>query len=197
MSDAIVWLLTATIALVFLVSALSKIIDLQDFTRGVRQYRMIPWGTAPLVVRTVVLAELAVGILLVLGVAERYAAVVGLCLLAVFITAVSVAIIRHENIDCGCFGLLFKERVGLKTLFRDLALTAALGALFWADDPAPDLQRAVTGRADTITSLMQISWTVLVLGPIAGVITLKLVRDASLVKARRRLSRISGHVGGS
>jgi uncharacterized membrane protein YphA (DoxX/SURF4 family) len=54
---------------------------------------LVPWG------------ELVVGLMLVLGLSTRIAAILGSLLLSSFITAVSINLARgRTKLDCGCFG---------------------------------------------------------------------------------------------
>jgi len=55
---------------------------------------------------------------------------IALVLLLSFMIAVASAMLRHLDLDCSCFGLLYRERIGWSVLARDGILAGlALGAL--------------------------------------------------------------------
>jgi hypothetical protein len=55
---------------------------------------------------------------------------IALLLLGSFMVAVAAAMARGVNLTCGCFGLLYRERVGWPTLSRDGVIAAlVLGIL--------------------------------------------------------------------
>jgi uncharacterized membrane protein YphA (DoxX/SURF4 family) len=89
---------------VFLVSGGPKVIDPQSSVAAVRAYRLLPTSVATIVGWGLPFAEVALGLLLLVGVATRLVAAVAAVLLLVFIAAVASAAIRGLSIDCGCFG---------------------------------------------------------------------------------------------
>lgn len=52
----------------------------------------------------------------------RLTALVSLVLLSAFALAAIKVIVTGESVECGCYGLLYKEPVGLATVARDLVL---------------------------------------------------------------------------
>jgi uncharacterized membrane protein YphA (DoxX/SURF4 family) len=76
--------------------------------------------------------EIGAGILIILGVAIRYASIFGGVLMLLFIVAISQAWARGLTIDCGCFGgggqVAASETKYLPEIIRDAGL--ALLALF-------------------------------------------------------------------
>ena len=89
---------------VFLVAGGLKVIDPQSSVAAVRAYRLMPTSVATMVGWGLPFAEIALGLLLLAGVATRVIAVAAAVLLVVFIAAVASAAIRGLSIDCGCFG---------------------------------------------------------------------------------------------
>ncbi len=100
------WLTVRTqiaLGVFFVVAALPKIADPPSFAHMIYNYRLLP---GPLVnVSALVLpwAELLMGLALICGLWRRTAAVLVGGLLAVFIVAISVNLLRGNAIDCGCF----------------------------------------------------------------------------------------------
>lgn len=127
-------LLRLALASVFLMAGLTKLAEGAGFVENVRKYGILPGPLAVAYARSLPLLELAAALALFVG---FYAwAVAGLVtvLLLSFIVAVSVAIRRRLNLDCSCFGLLYRERVGYQTLARDGVLLAfALYVLLFDD----------------------------------------------------------------
>ena len=101
------WFSTAArfvLGTVFLVAGGLKVIDPQSSVTAVRAYRLLPDSAATIVAWGLPFAEIALGILLLAGVATRVVAAASAVLLIVFIAAVASAAARGLSIDCGCFG---------------------------------------------------------------------------------------------
>lgn len=87
-----------------MVAGALKVIDPQSSVGAVRAYRLVPSTLATLVGWGLPFAEIALGLLLLAGIATRLVAVASAVLLLVFIAAVISAAARGLSIDCGCFG---------------------------------------------------------------------------------------------
>lgn len=92
------------LAAVFLVSGVLKAIDPDATYVAVRAYDVLPRGGVAVVAALLPWAEIALGLVLLAGVATRAAAVVAAALLLVFVAGVTQAWARGLAIDCGCFG---------------------------------------------------------------------------------------------
>ena len=85
-------------------AGLVKLSDPDAALRAVRAYRIVPellvrpvaWGTP--------FAEIALAVLLLLGVGRRAAPTLGAILLALFAIGIAQAWARNLQISCGCFG---------------------------------------------------------------------------------------------
>lgn len=82
----------------------AKATDLSASVRAVRAYRILPDGVATAVGAGLPWLEIALGVLLVAGVAVRIGAIVSSVLLVVFLIGIGSATARGLRIDCGCFG---------------------------------------------------------------------------------------------
>jgi uncharacterized membrane protein YphA (DoxX/SURF4 family) len=89
---------------VFIVAGALKVIDPQSSVAAVRAYRLLPSSLETMVGWGLPFAEIALGLLLLAGIATRVVAVATAILLLVFIFAVASAWVRGLSIDCGCFG---------------------------------------------------------------------------------------------
>ena len=99
------------------------------FAMSIDAYRMLPEWAVLAVARSLPWMELAIGILLVAGLALRYVSIAGASILAVFFSVMVLAQARGLGIDCGCFGL--GDKLSGWTLLRDGTLLAAAIALVY------------------------------------------------------------------
>lgn len=89
---------------IWLYAGIDKARDPGQFVVAVQAYQILPDGLAHLVAYSLPIAEIGLGLLLLAGLATRFAAVTSAVLLVVFIAGVASAAARGLNIDCGCFG---------------------------------------------------------------------------------------------
>ncbi len=92
------------LAAVFLVSGVLKAIDPDATYVAVRAYDVLPKLGVALVAGILPWLEIAIGLLLLAGIATRAVAVVSAVLLLAFMAGVTQAWARGLSIDCGCFG---------------------------------------------------------------------------------------------
>jgi len=81
-----------------------KISNPDQAVRAVQAYELLPHGIDQVVGYGLPLIEVALGLLLILGLGTRIAAVLAGVFMLVFIVGVSSAWARGLSIDCGCFG---------------------------------------------------------------------------------------------
>jgi uncharacterized membrane protein YphA (DoxX/SURF4 family) len=89
---------------VFLVAGVLKAIDPQSSVAAVLAYQLLPTSLATIVGWGLPFAEIALGLLLLAGIATRAVAAAAAILLVIFIAAVVSVAVRGLSIDCGCFG---------------------------------------------------------------------------------------------
>lgn len=97
-------LVRLVLAGVWFAAGASKVTDLAASGRAVNAYRLMPFEVAEVVGAMLPFVELALGLLLLLGLATRLAAAASAAVLAVFIAGIASAWSRGLSIDCGCFG---------------------------------------------------------------------------------------------
>jgi uncharacterized membrane protein YphA (DoxX/SURF4 family) len=85
-------------------AALAKINDPDAAVRAVRAYQLLPEPLVRPVAWGLPFAELALALLLAVGVATRLAAAGSVVLLGLFMVAIASAWARGLQIHCGCFG---------------------------------------------------------------------------------------------
>jgi uncharacterized membrane protein YphA (DoxX/SURF4 family) len=140
------------LGLIFLAAAYTKLHfdgewHLRDyqffFAMAIDSYKMLPISAVQLMAQILPWFELALGALLIAGVAVRWIGSITSGLLLVFLGAMTRAKILGLEINCGCFGN--NEKLGTATLIRDssllvLALAVTIGAFL------------IKKRRDTVSS---------------------------------------------
>lgn len=92
------------LAAVWLVAGGTKVGDLAASGRAVNAYVVMPYDIAKVVGAALPFVEIALGLLLLAGLATRVVAGISAALLVVFIAGIASAWARGLQIDCGCFG---------------------------------------------------------------------------------------------
>src|SRR6476659_3848663 len=101
------WLTTAArlaLAVVWTWAGLAKLADPDAAVRAVRAYELFPEALVKPVAWGLPFVELALAVLLLVGLATRPAAWASVVLLLVFLGATASVWARGLQIDCGCFG---------------------------------------------------------------------------------------------
>lgn len=133
------WISTAArlgLAAVFGVAGASKVGDLAASARSVNAYRLIPFETAKIVGATLPFVEIALGLLLLAGIAVRLSAGIATTLLLIFIAGIVSAWARGLRIDCGCFSAGGDLGAGQlptygREILRDVGFLVLAGVLLW------------------------------------------------------------------
>nr|WP_229784274.1 MauE/DoxX family redox-associated membrane protein [Pilimelia anulata] len=131
------WLTVAVrlgLAAVWLVAGGAKVGDLAHSGRVVNAYKIMSYDAAKIVGAVLPFVELALGALLLAGLAVRLAGGLSIGLLGAFIAGIVQAWARGLSIDCGCFGGGGELGAGesptyLLDLLRDLGFVLLAGFL--------------------------------------------------------------------
>ncbi len=158
--DALLLAARLILAAVFVVSGISKLLDLSGSQAAMRSFgvpeRMTRAGGIVLPI-----AELVIAVLLIPVATAAWGALLALILLLVFVVSIGYNLSRGRKFDCHCFGQLTTSEIGPSTLVRNavLAVLAAFVAYsgFANNDPGP----AVT---DVVQGLDTFEWVMLVIG---------------------------------
>ncbi len=102
--DAIGTVARLGLGAVWIASGAVKLLDPHGTVASVKAYELIPDDMVSLVAGVLPFLELALGLLLVLGVGVRIVAVVSGLVLLVYIAGIAQSWARGLTIDCGCFG---------------------------------------------------------------------------------------------
>jgi uncharacterized membrane protein YphA (DoxX/SURF4 family) len=114
------------LGVVLLVAGALKVADPVASEQAVAAYELLPQALVAPVGWALPFAEVALGLLLIVGYGTRVAAFAGGVLMVLFIAAVGSAWARGLTIDCGCFGgggqVAPGETKYLQEILRDLGL---------------------------------------------------------------------------
>ncbi|GLW30745.1 MauE/DoxX family redox-associated membrane protein [Actinoplanes regularis] len=140
------------LAAVWLVAGAAKVGDLAASARAVAAYQLMSYDLAKVVGAVQPFLEIALGLLLLIGLATRLTAAISAILLVIFIAGIISAWAKGLRIDCGCFsegGVLGTGRdtaYGLDIL-RDLGFLALAGILLWRPRTRFSIDGALMGES--------------------------------------------------
>ncbi|MFN8366585.1 MAG: MauE/DoxX family redox-associated membrane protein [Candidatus Kapaibacterium sp.] len=102
---------------IFVMYGVDKIIAPKDFAHNILNYKMLPEVVVNIFALTLPWLETICGVLLILGVRLRANAILSGAMTLMFMGAVSIAMIRGLEINCGCSA--HAETVGWPKLMED------------------------------------------------------------------------------
>lgn len=133
--DALGLLVRLGLAAIWLISGWIKASDPIQTRLSVRAYELMPDSVADIVAMILPYAELAVGLLLLVGLATRLSAVLSALMLVAFIFGVAQAAARGLSIDCGCFGgggeIDPEDTAYTEEILRDIGFLILAAYLMW------------------------------------------------------------------
>ena len=118
------------LAFVFIFSGVEKISDPASFSDAITNYKLFPLFTVNFIAVFVPWLELFVGALLLFGIWIKENALIVNALFGFFILIIAVALARGLDINCGCFGTRFAQKVGLEKIAENILLMIASYILF-------------------------------------------------------------------
>lgn len=150
------WISTAArlgLAAVWIVAGILKVTDLAASARAVNAYQLMPYDAARVVGAIQPFLEIALGLLLLIGLAVRLSAGISALLLVVFIAGIVSAWARGLAIDCGCFskgGALGAGQTPQYAweLARDVGFLVLAGILLWRPWTRFSLDGLLSGGRD-------------------------------------------------
>jgi hypothetical protein len=115
------------LALVFCTAALQKLRHRRVLEGVVANYRILPRALVAPASRSLPIAEMTVGLLLLSGVVPAVAAGAAILLLCAFAWAMAVNLRRgRSDIDCGCHQSFLRQTLRWSLVWRNLVLAALL-----------------------------------------------------------------------
>ncbi len=125
----------AVLAIVFIWACVHKILNPGDFALQIATYQILPLSLVNLQAIVLPWVELATGILLIVGLWTRAAALVTCGMNLMFIVAIAMALAAELQLQCGCFSSAEAgDGMSSSLIVRDAALLLA-GALLVARRP--------------------------------------------------------------
>lgn len=136
---ALAFTLRLALGLIFIYASYSKLLDPQPFAGKVENYRILPRALINVFSICLIWVEFVTGVLLIIGLAARGAALVSAVLFVTFAVAMASAVARGLDIDCGCFTLAKAAKGADKVswahvVWRIVGLVASVQVL-WASRP--------------------------------------------------------------
>jgi len=141
-------LIRVVAAAIWLVAGAAKVGELQHFHAQVDQYKLLPHALEAPFAYALPFVELFVGLYLLIGLLTRVAGIAACVLMVLFLIAQIQAWARGLSLDCGCFGALAQEQVGLGSVLRDVALGVPSLVMALRPARALSLDSSLLGIAD-------------------------------------------------
>jgi uncharacterized membrane protein YphA (DoxX/SURF4 family) len=113
------------LGVLFIYAAYDKILNPHHFAISIRAYKIIPPEYSNLFALMLAWSEMIAGVLIIVGLFTRQAASAIFIMLAMFIAAIVISLVRGLAIDCGCFKSDGGHSVDLNLLVRDIFLLMA------------------------------------------------------------------------
>ena len=110
------------LGVILIYASLDKIVHPAEFAKAIGNYNVLPFGLENLLGIVLPILELLVGICLVLGIMLDGSAIIAAGMMIVFIIALSQAMIRGIDINCGCFKVTVENgghQVGIRRIIED------------------------------------------------------------------------------
>lgn len=144
------------LAAVWLIAGLTKVGDIDANVRSVRAYRLLPETAAQIVGSAQPFMEIALGVLLLLGLGSRIVAVISALGMLLFIGGIASAAARGLQIDCGCFSAGGDLAAGQQTqytgeILRDTGFFVLSAFLCWKPRSTLSLDAALFPPLDLET----------------------------------------------
>ena len=116
----------------FVYAAFDKIMHPDQFARIIYNYHQVPGQLINIFALFLPWVEIISGILIIVGYWEKAATLIIGGMLVMFIIALTQALIKGVNIECGCFSTTSKAKGPVKDLiFRDALMLLACGVILW------------------------------------------------------------------
>ena len=110
------------LSIIFIISGIEKISNPEEFAQSIENFRMLPIFSINIFAMFFPWLEVITGILLFFGVKIKENSFLITGMLGVFTIGVIAAVLRNLDIDCGCFGTLHAQKIGLLKIFENILL---------------------------------------------------------------------------
>ena len=106
------------LGVILVYASIDKIVHPAEFAKAIGNYNVLPFGLENLLGIVLPVLELLVGTCLVLGIMLDGSAIITAGMMVVFIIALSQALFRGIDINCGCFKVTVENGGGHQVGFR-------------------------------------------------------------------------------
>ncbi|MFH1050402.1 MAG: MauE/DoxX family redox-associated membrane protein [bacterium] len=120
---------------IFLIAATSKIADLGGFAKEISNYKIVPDIAVNLMAMSIPWIELVCAIFIIVGIRTKSSVAIIGSLLIVFIFAISIAMLKGLNINCGCHTQVLAEKIGWQKILENAGLLILALYLFYSKAP--------------------------------------------------------------
>ena len=110
------------LGVILIYASIDKIVHPAEFAKVIGNYNVLPFGLENLLGIILPVLELLVGSCLILGIMLDGSAIITAGMMTVFIIALSQAMIRGIDINCGCFKVTVENgghQVGIRRIIED------------------------------------------------------------------------------
>ena len=110
------------LGVILIYASIDKIVHPAEFAKAIGNYNVLPFGLENLLGIILPVLELLVGSCLILGIMLDGSAIITAGMMTVFIIALSQAMIRGIDINCGCFKVTVENgghQVGIRRIIED------------------------------------------------------------------------------
>lgn len=119
-NDYLTMICRLTFGAIFIYASLDKIAHPDQFARIIYNYHLLPGSLVNLAALILPISEFLAGAFLITGIFYTGSRNYLLLLMAVFMVAIGINVIRGVNLECGCFTVSSKAKsAGVQLLIRD------------------------------------------------------------------------------
>lgn len=131
MKNKIILIFRVFIGLSFILSGLTKMLELNDFITVVYKFNVLPQDLVIPFASILPPLELVFGITLFIGYLTRFSSFMIMCMLLSMLVAIFPQLLGGPEIgDCGCFSGLLDSSVDINLFVRDVILFAIVYCIF-------------------------------------------------------------------
>jgi len=134
------------LGVIFVFASWDKILHPEAFARSVANYKILPLESVNLFAIILPWLELVCGVLLCLGLFTGGSMLIVTFLIALFLVALSSALLRGIDISCGCFSSQGTDSISFFYLARDLILFTFAFQMLRYDQKALSLRTLIIRR---------------------------------------------------
>ena len=106
--------------LIFIVSGGAKLTDLAAFAEALRNFDLIAAKLLAMAAILIPVAEIALGVIIVVGFKIAIASQVAVALLTLFTAVIAAKLSEGAEISCACFGAMSNEKISATTIGRNI-----------------------------------------------------------------------------